>query len=58
MAVAVSKSIHREEWAPLLIMITMFFCESALEAQRAGARAAANKSKNKRIAFTRATCDG
>ncbi len=26
----------------------MFFCESALEAQRAGTRAAANKSKNTR----------
>jgi hypothetical protein len=36
----------------------MFFCESALEAQRAGTRAAANKSKNKQIASTRATCDG
>jgi hypothetical protein len=28
----------------------MFFCGSALEAQRAGTRAAANKSKNQRIA--------
>ncbi len=30
-------------------MILMFFCESALEEQRAGRRAAANKSKNKTI---------
>ncbi len=56
MAVSVSKSIHREEYAPDMAM--MFFCESALEAQRAGTRAAANKGKNKRIAFTRATCVG
>jgi hypothetical protein len=30
-------------------MIVMFFCESALEAQRSDTRAAANKSKNKTI---------
>jgi hypothetical protein len=30
-------------------MIMMFFFESAFEAQRAGTRAAANKSKNKTI---------
>ena len=33
----------------------MFCCGSALEAQRAGTRSAPNK--NKRLTFTRATCD-
>ncbi len=58
MPVAVSQSIHREEYAPDMAM--MFFCESALEAQRAGTRAAANKSENKTIGplLSRATCDG
>jgi hypothetical protein len=31
------------------MLMMMFFCESALEAQRAGTRAAANESKNKTI---------
>ena len=34
----------------------MFCCGGELEAQRAGTRAAANKTK--RLTFTRATCDG
>ncbi len=55
-AVAVSKSIHREELAAFPGIIVMFCCGSALEAQRAGTLAAANK--NKRLTFTRATCDG
>ncbi len=33
------------------MIIMMFFCESVLEAQLPGTRAAANKSKNKRPAF-------
>jgi hypothetical protein len=38
------------------MVLVMFCCGSALEAQRAGTRAAANK--NKRLTFTHATCDG
>ena len=57
MAVALSQSIQSKEWAPRLMTHGMMFCcGSALEAQRAGTRAAANK--NKRLTFTRATCDG
>ena len=58
-AKVLSKSIPQEE-CTLVTDEMMFCCESALEAQRAGARAAANTSKktNKRLAFTRATCDG
>jgi hypothetical protein len=56
MAVAVSQSIQSKEWASVIIVVMMFCCGNALEAQRAGTRAAANK--NKRLTFTRATCDG
>ncbi len=34
----------------------LFFCESALEVQHADTRAAPNKIKNKRPAFTHAVC--
>ncbi len=44
---AISQSIHREEYAPGIIIVVMFFCESALEAQRDGTLADANKSESK-----------
>ena len=43
---ALSQSIHREKWAPCL-MIMRFCCGSALEAQSAGTRAAANKTERR-----------
>jgi hypothetical protein len=45
--VSVGSSAMQREECTLKFLLMMFCCASALEAQRAGTRAAANKSKSK-----------